>query len=297
MIRNLVLSGGSIHTVKILGLLSCLEDNNILNMKNIEKYISSSGGSILSILLACGYTPKELYNMIKALYIRYEEYINTEMSEKLIDGVFMDIFEFKGLLSTDFVKSYLIEVIKSKIHLDDPTFIEFTKSTGILLNICASNITDHKYEVFSIDTYPNVKVIDAVCASISIPIIFQPFKISKTYYLDSGLLNNFPVEYLDKNNDNASNSIGVRIVCGYQKEKDDLNFISFIGSIYKTYMNQACKTYNDSDIDIYDIIIEEEDTYADLDINTFKFNINEKIIDKFFNEGYNIAFKKISASS
>lgn len=294
MIRNLVISGGGIHTIKVVGMLSCLEDNKVLSIQNIEKYISSSGGSILSILLASGFTPKELYNVLKTLYQKYNTFTEDEFANKHIDDIFVDILYSNGMLSSSFIKTWLNELIYNKLNLIDPTFIEFTKKTGKLLNICASNITDHRYEVFSVENTPNIKVIDAICASISIPIIFKPCKIEDKYYLDSGLLNNFPTEYLDKKTDNYNNTIGIRIISNYESEKDDLNFMNFVGSIYKTYINHSFKKDYKYDIQIYDIILEESDTYADLDVNTFKFLINDTVIDNFFHDGYKIAFENLN---
>lgn len=286
MKRNIILSGGGIHSIKIIGLLACLEDNNEIDFSKIEKYISSSGGSIISILLACGYTATELYSLIKSFYKYYECYLDN------VDNILVNIIDNCGILDNRFLREWILDIIKNKIDKDDPTFMEFTKATGKIINICASNISEYKYEVFSIENSPNVKVIDALCASISIPIIFKPCKIGDSYYLDSGLLDNFPADYLPQKE--YGDTIGVRIFSDYAPNKNELNLLSMMSSLYKTFVansDKHVKTYEN--IKIYDIIL-PDNAIIDFDFDNLKFIINESVIDSFFKEGYEIAFNTLN---
>ena len=59
--KTLVLSGGGLKGIAILGLLQKLYKTGKLN--NFDKFIGTSVGSIISLLLSIGYTPLEIYEM------------------------------------------------------------------------------------------------------------------------------------------------------------------------------------------------------------------------------------------
>ena len=59
--NTLVLSGGALNGFSTLGAVQFLLDNKIIETKNIRKYIGTSSGSMISYLLAIGYTPVEIF--------------------------------------------------------------------------------------------------------------------------------------------------------------------------------------------------------------------------------------------
>lgn len=78
------------------------------------------------------------------------------------------------------------------------------------LKIVATNITTKQVTVFSADTTPGVIVADAVCASICIPMLFEPHKVcidgTDAYFIDGGPLSNLPLWTFDDDravNDNT----------------------------------------------------------------------------------------------
>ena len=62
-INTLVLSGSAINGLVTLGAIQFLIDQNEINLENINKYIGTSSGSMISLLLSIGYTH------LKYLYI------------------------------------------------------------------------------------------------------------------------------------------------------------------------------------------------------------------------------------
>ena len=57
--------------------------------------------------------------------------------------------------------------------------------------------------VFNIDTTPNVLLLDAIYASMSLPFIFKPYKIGNELYIDGGVTNNIPIKsFYNINNEN-----------------------------------------------------------------------------------------------
>lgn len=68
---------------------------------------------------------------------------------------------------------------------DDLTFVEFAKKTGINLYVNAVNINIGDTVFFSTDKTPDISVLQALRASMSVPFMFEPVLINGEYYMDS----------------------------------------------------------------------------------------------------------------
>ena len=67
-------------------------------------------------------------------------------------------------------------MIKKKVDNDDITFKDLYRITNKKLIIVATNLNKRKTVFFNYKDTPNIPVIDAVLASLSIPIVFKPKK-------------------------------------------------------------------------------------------------------------------------
>ena len=61
------------------------------------------------------------------------------------------------------------------------------------IHIYITNLTDFELMDISYKTFPEWSVIDAVYASAALPILFTPFYKDAKYYLDGGILCNYPI--------------------------------------------------------------------------------------------------------
>ena len=89
------------------------------------------------------------------------------------------------------------EIMSLKIDTEI-TFIQLYRYTSILFTVPALNISDSKVEYFNYKNTPDIKVIDAIVASSSLPLLFPPYKINGSYYYDGGLCNNCTVNLVDE---------------------------------------------------------------------------------------------------
>ena len=166
---NLTIGGGNFKGISYLGALEYLHQNNLVN--KIDNFYGTSVGSIMGTFFLIGYTPFEIFKFI--LELNLEDFwdfniTNIENNYSLIsDALFI---KFKDLFS-----------VKENV---DITFYEFYKKTNINLNIFATSLKDRKNVCFNADTYPNLKIIKAVQASSSIPLIFPPVIINDEYFID-----------------------------------------------------------------------------------------------------------------
>ena len=158
----LALSGGGVLGVAHLGFLETLWDDYEFDM-----YAGVSAGAIVSACLALGKTPKEVWDIIH----------DTKIFKVLFD---ISPRNF-GLFSGEKVYKILGEIFEDAQFEDTkyPLFIGATDfSTGKRLVINTGSIAD------------------AVRASISVPIVFEPYfhKELEKWLVDGGLSQNLPLD-------------------------------------------------------------------------------------------------------
>lgn len=177
--KNLVLSGGGINGIALLGVVKALTECQMLD--NIEHYIGNSVGSIISFLLCINYNYNDLLKLILSLDLN-----------KLIDIDLFNIFSKYGMMNNTTPKKLFIILLKKKLNVEDITFKELFDLKNTKLTLVATNINIGKEEYFNYINTPDVSVIDALIASCSIPILFQPIKINGALYIDGMFYNNCP---------------------------------------------------------------------------------------------------------
>ncbi len=108
----------------------------------------------------------------------------------------------------------------------DVTFRQLEAAGGRNLKIVSTNLTTKGIQVFSARSTPDVSIADAVCASICLPYIFKPYKVTVDYngeceFVDGGLLSNLPLWVFDEErrvDGSGSWTIGFSIVGGESKK-------------------------------------------------------------------------------
>jgi predicted acylesterase/phospholipase RssA len=84
------------------------------------------------------------------------------------------------------------------------TFADLARERpGKTLHISALNVTRQSYEVFNAETTPTLRVVDAILASASIPLVFVPWRSPLTgdMYCDGGVIEQFPWKHVaDRDN-------------------------------------------------------------------------------------------------
>ncbi|MFS4416448.1 patatin-like phospholipase family protein [Maribacter sp. 2307ULW6-5] len=167
MNTGLVLSGGGIRGVAHIGAIKALEEHGIFP----THIAGTSAGAIVGSLYAGGVGWAEILNLFKTIPI-----FHTNRYARSKPG-FLDTEKFY-----DNFKEYFPEDDFST--LKKPLFIT------------ATNIIEGTLKIFH-----EGELIRPILASASFPGMFTPMKIGSTYYVDGGVLNNFPTEPLKKDCD------------------------------------------------------------------------------------------------
>jgi len=173
---TLVLAGTAGKGIYILGALFRIDP------KGIDTYIGVSSGSMICFLLSCGFRPYEIYQKL----LKYDNpfFANIVPSVR------------HGILNTNSLFQILQELFcKINIDLQVFTFEDHLTLTQKHLLITAYNISMNREEVFSAETSPEMKIIDAIRLSIGIPVLFGISEYNEDTYIDGALWNNIPINY------------------------------------------------------------------------------------------------------
>ena len=235
-IRNLAFEGAGIRGIAYAGVIDELEKYG--KLKEVQKVGGTSAGAITALMVSLGYTSQEIGDLISSTEFR-----------KFNDGRFMfvgglaRVNKLYGWYRGDRFTQWTSEIIEARTGNPDITFEELSAKGYKDLYVTATCLNRQKLLVFSKDSYPKMKVKDAVRISISIPLYFQAIFIDSagTVYkkpgrnqdldvvVDGGILGNFPITMFDAVVTDTSNkpqripnfqTMGVRIDSDPQIQND-----------------------------------------------------------------------------
>ena len=228
-IKHIVMSGGGICGFAFYGYLREMEKEGKWKIEEIKSIYGTSVGAVF------------------AVFIALKSYFDWEILDNyLINRPWEELFEFNigriiysikniGLLDQNCIREIykpLFLAIDISLNI---TIKEFHELTGIDIHIIVSKICDFKnprnstfiLENMCSKTHGDWKLLDAVYCSACLPILFQPYIIENDYYIDGGLLCNYPLSlciqdlYGDDKTPNTDEILGL---CAAE-EQDDSNKI------------------------------------------------------------------------
>jgi NTE family protein len=206
--RNLVMEGGGIKGIAYGGALLELEKKGIL--QNITRVAGTSAGAIQACLLSVGYSPKEIIEIVNQTPI--ETFNDDGFVAKGTKRLFKEYGWFKG---ESFLKT-MENVIFQRTGNANLTFEELHRLAEATpfrdLYVTGTNLTDQTLVVFSHETYPKMRIADAVRISMSIPLYYKSIWIDEegtvyeepstnkkcSLFVDGGLMLNYPIDIFDK---------------------------------------------------------------------------------------------------
>lgn len=248
--KYLVLGPASMGIYSLIGTLKALE-SKLVDVKEIS---GSSAGSILCLFLALGMSIDEIVNI--ALNLNVPEFV------KIRIGSFFNKFGFVDLMP---IREKLVEICGC-----DPTFEEL----DMKIYVSAFCLNTSTTEYFSRDTHPNMKVIDAVCMSIAIPLIFACGKYDGRTYVDGGTQEAYPMTpFLDKKPTEVT-CIKLKMDRVYQTEIN--NPRQYVESLIRSSLSNRV-TYGEN-TEFIEINVG--------DTNIFDFNMSYEDKIKLYNIGY-----------
>lgn len=226
MDADLILEGGGVKGIALVGAIKTLRDKGYV----FRRVAGTSAGAIVGALVAAGMDTPSLLEVMKGLdYTKFED-------ENFLDHLGMvgkgaSLLFDKGIFKGDYLHQWLDDLLTQlgkrtfgDLRVDDPDS-SLPVDRAYSLVVMTSDISRGELVRLPWD-YPRYGlsaddqlVADAVRASMSIPFFFQPVKMhdhetgSDSYFVDGGMLSNFPVDTFDRTDGKAPRwpTLGIKL--------------------------------------------------------------------------------------
>jgi NTE family protein len=239
---NLVIEGGGVLGIAYLGALKELyTDKSIFKATG---FAGASIGSIVATLLSVRTPIEQLENTILNLDL------NNFKDRTCIFVDMVRVFRNYGFFKGDKLLSFLKDMLKAFTGDGNITFQQIFDIYNSKLIITAANISRGKVVYFSKDTHPHMPVALATRISCSVPYFFQAMKFDGDYYVDGGLLDNYPIAVFDTDKQSKKTvTLGLKLVSNtdLKLEKGAVlpitGLLSFTDNLMNTIMAQALRVH------------------------------------------------------
>tara|TARA_Y100000389_G_scaffold37455_2_gene31800 strand:+ start:2210 stop:3019 length:810 start_codon:yes stop_codon:yes gene_type:complete len=263
---ELILSGGNFGSICFIGCIKKLMDSDELDLKKIKRWVGTSGGAVMSFLLAIGYDPIRIMNILKEIDISKLSPITSEK--------WLSFFDNYGLHDTTRFRIIFCEMLKEQEYSESTTFIDFYTKTGIDLNFTTYCLNSKELLLLNYETYPDMKLLDGLCMSIAVPFLFYPVKYKNEFYVDALLVCVQPVEY-----SSSENSLSIALSFP-EKYVDTIDLLSYIKIVTQSSM-----------LKVQELLVNNYKGRAikiecDYEFGTC-FDFSDETLKKFYNVGYN----------
>lgn len=262
--KNLVLEGGGVRGLAYAGAMQVLDSIGIL--QQVERVGGTSAGAIQATMLCIGYTPAEVLRAIEHVPLKQFN------DGSIASGIYRLPKKF-GFYKGEKISNWIDTLIRAKTGDADITFLQLHQQKALKhykdLYITGTDLSYRCLRVFSYETYPNMRIKDALRISFAIPLYFEPVYMTDSgtikpansvpglhLMVDGGLLSNYPIQIFDNpsyypcsNDGNCSNpeTLGLLLekpdqLSYRQGNKNEPLVIGtlgeYIGAVYKTIIDR-----------------------------------------------------------
>lgn len=224
---DLVLEGGGVKGVGLVGALAELEAHGY----RFKRVAGSSAGAIVASLVAAGYQPRELEALLLDTdLLKFADM--TRLDRVPIAGPALSLLRDRGVLEGTAFRDWLAARLRERGVVTFRDLRERDRHTALAqgrryrLVVTATDVTrgelvylpwDYR-RVYGLDPDEQL-VADAVRASMSFPLAFQPAELraadgSTAVLVDGGVLSNFPIDVFDRADGTPARwpTIGVKLI-------------------------------------------------------------------------------------
>lgn len=280
---KLAFSGGGMRAIAYIGALRALDEKHVTN---IDEVIGSSAGCIYAVACACKVNIWEIKRFMKSI-----DYSSLVDDSFLIVDIY-HLYNNYGWCRGDKLLKLFETILEKFTGNKDITFKELYDKTNIKLIITATNMRDKKTNYFSVDTEPNMMVKIAMRASTAIQFFFEPVMYNNVFYNDGGLLDNYPIKYIMRNNTDqiigfkllASNELIIDDEIGI-KPQDIRNVKDYAMAIIQMIFNKI----DQDDIDA--TTLNKTVLISTYNISSIDFKLNKQKMKRLIDSGYRSTMK------
>lgn len=277
MITKLFLSAGGSKGYVYLGIIKYLEEQNLLI--NIDTISGTSIGSLFALLLSLKFSYKELYDNL--IDFEYDSHQSIDLDNFINKYGFDD---FSNIIL--FINKLILQKYSSfKLNM---TFKEHFELTNIHLLINALCINTRKNVFFSHRTHPSMNILDAIKASMAIPLIFNTIEYNNMLYVDGGITGEYiPDKDLISENTSDNEYLCINLNQKYCKTIININtFHDYIINLIQSISEKIIDLHNSISYPDNYIIIDIFEELNTCYINPIDLNIKNNIKNSLTNIGY-----------
>ena len=217
MIKHIVLESGAYLGLYTLGALYELNKKKYYKIEDIETIYGTSIGSYVGVLLCLNIDWDDL--------IVY--FVDRPWHKSVKITPLVNFYGDKGFLDESIFKISLENLFLAKDLSLDVTFQELYDFSKIELHMFTVEIQNFKLIDLSYKTHPTMKIMDGVYQSCAMPYIFKPHWYKKNYYIDGGVINNYPIQDCIENGGDRDNILGIKFL------RDPLNPVTESSNIFQ----------------------------------------------------------------
>lgn len=213
---NLALEGGGVRGLAYAGVFSILEKKGVL--QQIDKVAGTSAGAIAGLLVSVGYTAKEIDSIMQDLPV--QEFNDGRGG---LIGKYKRVKHDFGIYEGKKFDRWLQQLVKNKTGKSSLTFAELHQlhlKNNLYKDLycTGTNLSRQQLEIFSYEHTPQMPIALAVRISGTVPLYFEPVALDNNkqliqkgdtssyinYYVDGGMLCNYPISMFDTCIDNKN---------------------------------------------------------------------------------------------
>jgi predicted acylesterase/phospholipase RssA len=201
-IKHLVLSGGGPIMIQLLGAIQHLEANNFIDLKNIESVYGTSAGAIIGVIICLKYDWETINEYI--IKRPWQEVFKIKV-EKIFES-----YSKKGIFDLKTIEKCFKPLFDAKDIPMDITLEDFYKYSNIELHLFSFEINEFKIDDISYLTHPKLSLLTAIQMTCSLPILVTPVCIDDKFYIDGGIVCNYPLKHCIDSGKNIDEILGFK---------------------------------------------------------------------------------------
>ena len=238
MIKHIVMAAGGYKGLYVLGALYEL-NKKIYNIENIKTIYGTSIGAYIGVLLCLKMEWADLLNYV----------INRPWHKAFQIPSIARIFNDKGFADPSCFGISLENLFLSldlSLNITMQGLYDFSQ---IELHMFTVEVQEFKLIDISYKTHPNLKVIEGLHQTCAIPYVFKPNWFNGNFYIDGGILNDYPLDECIQNGADITEILGIKFEkveeLKHPKLKQDCNIIEFSRHLHSRFID-ICRKYTNT---------------------------------------------------
>jgi NTE family protein len=237
----------------------------------VDTIVSSSIGSVVGSFYAMGMSPTEMMS-------RFSDLNEGVFKFSDVNGLFTKF----GIDTGEYFMAYLIDMMMSIQVNPLITLRQFHEKFKIRLIFTASNLTTHKCDYLTPEDFGDMRLIDALRITTSIPFLFTMVHNKNSCYVDGAVMDNYPMFYcltdFEKRHSSPPSLTSV-IGCNINNHapRPNRSLEDFLFNLFVTVQRKSC----DESFTVSVATVDPSVNFGSVD-----FNMTEARRRELFSQGY-----------